>query len=242
MELDGKTVLITGGSAGLGFSLARAFADWGSKVLICGRSKDRLVRAQQECPGIEYLICDVTRQKEREALFDWASGLNVDILINNAGIQRDVDFTRGMEDLAGESELKINIEAPVYLSALFVPYFMGKDEETLIANITSGLAFVPSPRATVPLYIASKVFIHSFTDSLRRQLADTKVNVVEIVAPIMDTEINPEGRLKRKMPVFKVKPGEFALTILKGMVKGQQMIVSSPEHYPEPLELLTNTR
>ncbi len=238
MNISGNTVLITGGATGIGFALAEAFLQAGNEVLICGRREGRLREAHQKHPQLRYRVCDISEQRERQALLEWAVEHDVNVLVNNAGIQRDVDFTRGMDDLLqGESEIKINFEAPVYLSALFVPHLMGREEAAII-NLTSGLAFMTSPRASVPIYIATKVAVHSFTCSLRKQLAHTRIKVFEVIPPIVDTEINPEGRAKRNMPTRGMKPEEFAPIVMKGLADDRTVIHCAPEHYPQPLALL----
>lgn len=238
MNISRNTVLITGGATGIGFALAEAFLVAGNEVLICGRREDRLREAQQKHPRLRYKVCDVSEQRERETLLEWAIEHDVNVLVNNAGIQRDIDFTKGMDDLVrGESEIKVNFEAPVYLSALSIPYLMGKKEAAII-NLTSGLAFMTSPRAIVPLYIATKAAIHSFTSSLRKQLAHTRIKVFEVIPPIVDTEINTEGRVKRNMPARGIKPEEFMPIVMKGLADDQTVIHSALEHYPQPLALL----
>lgn len=238
MKISGNTILITGGSSGIGLALAEAFLVAGNEVLICGRRENHLLRAKQKNPRLHYKVCDVTKQEEREALFAWAKELDVNVLINNAGIQCDVDFTKGMEDLINEeNEMKINFEAPVYLSALFIPYLMEKKNAAII-NVTSGLAFMTSPRAIVPLYVATKTAIHSFTTLLRQQLAETNIEVIEIVPPIVDTDINQEGRLKRKTAPRGIQPEEYAKIVMRGLKDALKIIPSAPEHYPQPLTLL----
>jgi uncharacterized oxidoreductase len=238
MNISGNTILITGGATGIGFALAEEFLAADNTVLICGRRENRLKEAQQKHPQLLYKVCDVSNQNDREDLFQWAKNNNVNILVNNAGIQRDIDFTKGMEDLqSGESEIKINFETPVYLTALFIPYLM-KQKMAAIANVTSGLAYMTSPRPTVPLYVATKSAIHCFTSALRKQLTDTSIKVFELIAPIVDTEINMESRLKRKNAPRGIKPELFAQTVIKGMIADEFVIHSALEHYPQPLTLL----
>ena len=238
MNISGNTVLITGGATGIGFALAEKFLAAGNKVLICGRRENRLKEAQQKHPELLYKVCDVTDQNEREGLLQWAKENNVNILINNAGIQRDIDLTKGMEDLLnGESEIKVNFETPVYLTALFIPYLMSQ-KEAAILNVTSGLVYMTSPRPIVPLYVATKSALHCFTYALRRQLANSSVKVFELIAPIVDTEINPEGRRKRPDAPRGIKPEVFAKEVMQGLIADQFVIHSALEHYPQPLRLL----
>jgi uncharacterized oxidoreductase len=239
MNVTGNTILITGGATGIGFALAESFLAAGNKVLICGRRENRLREAQQKHPELQYKVCDVADQRDREALLKWAATEHdINVLVNNAGIQRDYDFTKGMEDLAsGESEIRINFEAPVYLCALFIPHLLTKHAAAII-NFTSGLAYMTTPRPSVLLYTATKSAVHCFTRGLRQQLAQTGIKVFEAIPPIVDTEINPEGRLKRKMPPQGIKPEAFAATVMKGLIEDRAMIHSPLEVYPQPLKLL----
>ena len=188
-ENNGNTILITGGATGIGFALAETLVNAGNKVIICGRRENKLKEAKHKLPQIQIKVCDVSKEKEREALFVWAKdnypGLNV--LINNAGIQRMVNLKKGTKELFnGENEIETNLVAPIYLSAYFIPWFLKKKEAAII-NVSSGLGFVPI--AAMPVYCATKAAIHSFTISLRHQLKDTSIKVFEIVPPAVDTEL-----------------------------------------------------
>lgn len=112
-------------------------------------------------PSIQIKMCNVAEPKDHLTLFEWATANfpHLNILVNNAGIQRQIDFTKGNVDLmAGEDEILINFSAPVQLSALFIPHLM-KQKQAAIMNISSGLGFVPL--TIVPVYCATKAAIHS---------------------------------------------------------------------------------
>jgi uncharacterized oxidoreductase len=118
MKLSGNVVLITGGATGIGFAMAEAFLRAGSEVVICGRREAKLRQAQKKHPELHVRTCDVANTSDSRALAQWMganfNGLNV--LVNNAGIQRDIDFTKGVEQfLAGDSEIRINLETPIFL-------------------------------------------------------------------------------------------------------------------------------
>lgn len=125
MKINGNTFLITGGTTGIGFALAEAFLDNGNTVIICGRRKHKLLEAQQKRPDLHIKVCDVADASSRNELLEWTrvNFPRLNILINNAGIQRHIDFTKGTEELlAGENEIRVNLEAPIFLSAQFIPY------------------------------------------------------------------------------------------------------------------------
>lgn len=172
LKLSGNTILITGGATGIGFSLAEAFVKLGNTVIICGRREDKLNEAKEKLPGIIIKRCDVSREEERKALYDWIESnfKGINVLVNNAGIQRPIDFRKGMEDiLKNGDEIEINLRSQIYLSARFIP-LLSKQKDATIINISSGLGF--APLATFPIYCATKAAIHSFSVSLRYQLKE----------------------------------------------------------------------
>jgi uncharacterized oxidoreductase len=193
MKTTGNTILITGGTSGIGRGFAEEFFKLGNTVIICGRREERLQEITEEYPGIITTMCDVNVVEEREALFQWAveSYPDLNILINNAGIQLPADMTKEVDIKKVNSEVETNLIAPIHLSSLFAQHLAEKDEAAII-NISSGLAFVPI--AFMPVYCATKAAIHSITMSLRHQLKDTSVKVFEIIPPSVDSELGHERR------------------------------------------------
>lgn len=217
MRLSGNTVLITGGASGIGFALAEAFLQAGCTVIICGRRAKKLDEVRAIHPGIHTRVCDISADKDRKALVEWtvANFPDLNILVNNAGIQRDVDFTQGIDDfLAGENEIHINLEAPVILSGLFIPH-LAKNKGSAIINVSSGLGFVPAAR--MPVYSATKAGMHAFCMALRLQLANIGIQVFEIVPPPVDTELNPAGRAARGNYKPDLSPKTFVAATMKGL-------------------------
>jgi uncharacterized oxidoreductase len=225
MKINGNTILITGGATGIGFALAETLVNAGNKVVICGRRENKLTEAKYKLPQIEIKICDVSKEKEREALFVWTKnnypGLNV--LINNAGIQRMVNLKKGTKELFdGENEIETNLVAPINLAAYFIPWFL-KKKETAIINVSSGLGFVPI--AAMPVYCATKAAIHSFTISLRHQLKDTSIKVFEIVPPAVDTELGKGTTSDESQEYRGVPPAEVAEATIKALAKNEYEII-----------------
>jgi uncharacterized oxidoreductase len=216
MKISGNTVLITGGATGIGYAMAESFLEAGNAVIICGRREERLLEAQKKHPDFHIKVCNVAEEAGRRTLVEWITTTfgNLNILVNNAGVQRDIDFTKGIaEFLAGENEIKINLEAPIVLSGLFIPYLIGKKEAAII-NVSSGLGFVPIAR--MPVYSATKAGMHAFSMALRQQLLKLGIKVFEVVPPMVDTELNPEGRAKRGNFKVDLKPEEFVASVMKG--------------------------
>jgi uncharacterized oxidoreductase len=217
MKTTGDTVLITGGGTGIGLALARVLLAEGNEVLVCGRRKEILDHAQQQFPSLHTFRCDIADQAGRHALFEWAMrqfpGLNV--LVNNAGIQRQIDLRKGTAGLeAGEDEILINLHGPLHLTALFLPHLM-KQDPAAIVNITSGLGFVPM--TVLPVYCATKAAMHSLTLSLRQQLMDTTVKVFEVIPPTVDTDLDRGARQRRAQVDRGIRPEEVAAATLKAL-------------------------
>lgn len=217
MNISGNTILITGGATGIGYAFAESFLEAGNEVIICGRRENRLIEAQKRHPELHIRVCDIAEETSRRALVEWMSAnfSKLNILINNAGVQRDIDLIKGISEfLSGGNEIKINLEAPIVLTGMFILYLTGKKEAAII-NISSGLGFVPA--AKMPVYSASKAGLHAFSMALRQQLLKSGIKVFEVVPPAVDTELNQEGRAKRGNFKVDLKPGEFVAAIMKGL-------------------------
>jgi len=221
MKLSENTILITGGATGIGFALAESFLDKGNKVIICGRREEKLLEAQKKHPDLNIKVCDVANEISRKELFEWVKTNfpDLNILINNAGIQRNIDFTKGTEELlSGENEIRSNLEGPIFLSAHFIPFLSSKNKATIV-NVSSGLGFFPA--AGLPVYSATKAGLHMFSVILRKQLAETNIRVFEAIPPVIfDTELNIEGRAKMNTENINIKTPssvEYAEAVIKGM-------------------------
>src|SRR5665213_478437 len=180
MKLSGNTIFITGGTSGLGLAFAERFLELGNKVIICGRREDRLNHLKEKHPGLITYSFDVSNSSQRENIADTIINEHpdVNILMNNAGIQLVADLTKpvNMDNII--SEIETNLTAPIHLGSLFATHLATKPESAII-NISSGLAFTPI--AFMPVYCATKAAIHSLTMSLRYQMRDTSVKIFEII-------------------------------------------------------------
>ncbi|MCL2772294.1 MAG: SDR family NAD(P)-dependent oxidoreductase [Oscillospiraceae bacterium] len=228
MKMSGNTILITGGATGIGYSMAKYFSARDNEVVICGRRIDRLEQAKKELPGLHTVQCDVTNPDERKKLLTYMNEHfpNMNILINNAGIQRDIDLSKGISELeSGESEILVNFEAPVYLSALFNPMITGKDNAAIV-HVSSGLAFRAEYSIGVPLYCATKAAIHAFSLTQRKQLTPLGIKVIELIPPAVISELNPEGRKKRNSAVslYMISSDDYVESALSKMEQGEDEI------------------
>jgi uncharacterized oxidoreductase len=191
MKLTGNTILVTGGGSGIGRGLAESLHQLGNKVIVAGRRQNALDQTTKANPGIVSINLDVN---DPEAIRAFAGrvttehpGLNV--LINNAGIMK-IENLKALPAGLGDSEAVIttNLLGPVRLTAALLPLLQNQAQAAII-NVSSGLGFVPLP--ITPTYSATKAALHSYTLSLRVQLADTPVEVIEIIPPAIATDLTP---------------------------------------------------
>lgn len=186
-----EIVFITGGSSGIGAGLARAWHARGAKVIIAGRDAATLAQVADTCPGMETYVLDVSQPAAvTQCAADLAvrhPGLNV--VVNNAGIQRMVNFSADALVLPAEidPEVDINLKGLLYVTAAFVPILRRQPKARLI-QISSGLGFVPLVQS--PIYSATKAAVHSFTVSLREQLRGSTIQVIEVIPPLVATNLH----------------------------------------------------
>lgn len=203
MKRSGNTLLITGGGTGIGLALAERFMKNGNTVIVCGRRENVLQDAKDKIPGLITRVCNLEEASDRLALFDWvtANYPEVNVLVNNAGIQQRFNVLKSdaRDNWAYFSkEIATNLEAPFHLTMLFAPYLATKESATII-NVTSGLAFTPF--AIAPMYSATKAALHSFTVSIRHQLSETSVDVVEVAPPAVVTNLGGAGSQPQGEPL-----------------------------------------
>lgn len=188
MELKNNEIMITGGTSGIGLALAKELSKRGNKVVVLGRSKDRLSAVQSEYPEILTFQADVADRQSLIALQEWLPSHlpNLNIVINSAGVMKAHNMLDPELDLdALLSEIEINLVGTITVDKLFLPELM-KQNEAMIVNISSGLAYLSS--APHPTYSASKAGVQMFTSALRDQLAyagKRNVHVMELVPPLV---------------------------------------------------------
>ncbi len=212
MNWNDNTILITGGATGIGFALAEILLERGNQVIACGRSLRSLEAARSRLPGLVTCRCDVADASGRRDMIEWlaANYPRLNVLINNAGVQQRYDFAVGRVDAAKVAEeIGVNLLTPILLGSELFPLLLRQPAGAII-NVTSSL--VACPITATPVYCATKAGLHSFTMSLRHQLAGTTVRVIEMVPPIVDTRLGV-------MPV--ISPREIAIEALAGLERGE---------------------
>ena len=191
MNTAHDTVLITGGCSGIGRAFAETLHRKGAHVIIVGRREAPLAEVAAANPGMAYVVLDVA---DPAAIKSVAAQVIADhpalnVVINNAGIMKAEDLSQGQIDLSMvEETLNINLLGTIRMTAALLPHLLTKTDATVV-TVSSGLAFVPL--AATPTYNATKAAIHSWSQSLRHQLKDTSVKVVEWAPPAVATDLMP---------------------------------------------------
>src|SRR5215472_296307 len=191
MKLTGRTILVTGGSAGIGLAFALKFLELGNQVIVTGRRQSLLDEVKAKHPKLHTIQSDVADPAQIAALtarvkLDFPK---LDVLMNNAGIMLSKNLKVPTADLAGlTEEMDVNVGGVIRLTSAFID-LLTANKGTVI-NVSSALAFVPVP--AVPIYSATKAAIHSYTQSLRFQLEGTGVEVIEVMPPAVKTEMTTE--------------------------------------------------
>lgn len=186
MKLINRTILITGGTSGIGVELASELLARGNTVIVTGRNRQSLDTVKQQFPGIHVFQSDVSDPAAIASLYAVLTSQfpALDTLINNAGVMRKLDLVHDRDLGDVTREIEINFSGPVRMVQQFLPHLKTR-ASALIVNVASVLAFVPMPDA--PIYCATKAALRSYTRSLRVQLAGTNVTVVELAPPAVGT-------------------------------------------------------
>src|SRR5437762_2732505 len=191
MKLTGRTILITGGSAGIGLAFARKFLELGNEVIVTGRRQVVLDAVKSQHPKIHTIQSDIADPKQIAELAARvkADFPTLDVLMNNAGVGIAMDLKVPARDLAAlTSEVDINLGGVIRMTSALID-ILTLNRGTII-NVSSGLAFVPL--ASNPIYSATKAAVHSYTQSLRFQLENSGVEVIELMPPAVRTDLTDE--------------------------------------------------
>jgi uncharacterized oxidoreductase len=224
MKSTGNTILITGGTSGIGLGLALRLHDAGNTVIVAGRRENLLDEIATEHPGLETLVLDVT---DPASITHAASTLaethpQLNVLVNNAGIMRPENLLEPAGLPIAEDHVTTNLLGPIRMTYAFLPHLVTQDDAAIL-NVTSALAFVPWP--VTPTYNATKAALHSFSESLRVQLAGTPVQVIEVVPSGVRTTLMGQQDSEYAMPL-----DEFlteTMTLLGNQPEAKEIVVES---------------
>jgi uncharacterized oxidoreductase len=233
MKLSGNKILITGGASGIGLGLTERFIQEGNTVIVCGRRASVLKGLSDKFPSVITKVCDLAIETDREDLYKWiaAEHSDLNVLINNAGVQQWMQLTDDDFMDRAKAEIATNIEAPLHLISLFIKL----ESLNTVINVTSGLSFVPFTK--VPVYSATKAFFHSFTLSARYLLQGKNIEVIELIPPALNTDLGGIGLHDAAPPVSdfiasvfsQLQDGKTEITfgMSNGMANGTKEEVNS---------------
>lgn len=222
MKTSGNTILITGSTSGIGLGLALRFHKAGNKVIIAGRRKALLQKITTDHPGIEAIELDVADAKSIAQASELVAARypDLNVVINNAGIMLGENVLRPDSLKIAEESVAINLLGTIRMTYAFLPQLVKKSNSAII-NVSSALAFVPLPSALT--YNATKAAVHSFSESLRVQLGETPVRVIEIAPPGVRTTMFGQENDERAMPLDDFL--DETLALLHGEPTPKEIIV-----------------
>ena len=226
MKISGNTILVTGGTSGIGRALAEALHAKGNKMIIAGRRQRLLDEVTARNPGMVGMAVDLS---DSAAIATFADSVkaqfpDLNVLFNNAGISGLEDYTADSIDLTrAYTTIQTNITGVVQLSAALLPSLRAQPQSTLIVT-TSGLAFVPYPPG--PVYSATKAFMHNWLDAIRVQLRKTSVEVLELAPPYVQTELGGPNQASdpRAMPLDEYTSEVMQILESGKMEKGEILV------------------
>jgi uncharacterized oxidoreductase len=222
MKMTGNTILITGGGSGIGLGLAEQFKELGNEVLIAGRDPKKLKDA--EARGFKVYQANMLDKKSVTALAQNAAKdfPKLNVVIHNAGIMMNENILKCERPHSAEDLITTNLLAPMQLTEALLPHLM-KQKDPVIMTVTSGLAYLPL--AMTPSYCASKAALHSYTMSLRYQLKDTPIQVLELAPPYVQTMLM--GERQQNDPAAMPLKDFIAevMTILKTKPEAEEILV-----------------
>lgn len=224
MELTNNTILITGGTSGFGLEFAKRFLALGNTIIVTGRDQTKLNEVKKLLPKVHTFQSDVTDVEDIKDLYEKVTnqfpGLN--ILINNAGEMRKISLHYNHELTDINREIDINLIGPIRMVQQFLPHLKTK-AHAAIMNVTSGIALMAFPVA--PIYSASKSGLRAYTQTLRIQLKNTKVKVIELVAPGSKTPLNAKFTADRVVNEKALMlPERIVDAAIKGMKKDKDEV------------------
>jgi uncharacterized oxidoreductase len=226
MKLTGNTILITGGTSGIGRALAEELHARGNKVIIAGRRQHLLDEVTSRNPGMDGISADMGDGGSVARFADEVKSRypDLNVLINNAGIARMEDYTADSIDASvPASIIQTNITSVIQLTSALLPTLRAQPHSTLMVT-TSGLAFVPYPPG--PVYGATKAFLHNWLDALRMQLRKTSVEVLELAPPYVQTELGGPNQATdpRAMPLHDFTREVIEIIGSNGIQKGEILV------------------
>lgn len=229
MQLRHRTILITGGTSGIGQELARQLLQRGNTVIVTGRDQARIDQTSADLPSIHTLLSDASDRSAVQRLYVEVVERfpSLDTIVNNAGIMRNLRLEQDRPLVDVTREIEIDLNGPIWMVQQFLPFLKAR-KQGLIINVSSGLAFVPFPAA--PVYSAAKAGLHAYTRCLRAQLEGAGVTVVELAPPGTETPLF-RGEFAEEMKGEKgMDPAVLVQRAIKGIESGKTEIRPGPSN------------
>ncbi|RXK86097.1 SDR family oxidoreductase [Filimonas effusa] len=221
MDLKNSTVLITGGTSGIGLELVKQLTQQGATIIVTGRNTDALTETKQQFPLIHTFQSDVSNSKDIEALYKSVIQQfpDLNIIINNAGLMRLIDLQDQRMDLDNiNQEVATNLTGTIQMVHRFLPHLITK-RTAAIVNVSSGIAFMAYSAA--PVYSATKAGVRAYTQALRLQLEDTNVKVFEMIPPGVKTNLQRDW-IKQPNPGMMMSVDKMVAVAIDGLKKDKK--------------------
>lgn len=221
MDLKNSTVLITGGTSGIGLELVKQLTEEGSNIIVTGRNADALNETKKQFPNVHTFQSDVSKPTDIEKLFYEVTTQfpHLNIIINNAGQMRLIDLQDSTLDLENiNREITTNLSGTIQMVHQFLPH-LKKQKSAAIVNVSSGIAFMSYSSA--PIYSATKAGVRAYTQALRLQLQDTSVKVFEMIPPGVKTNLQNEWALQPN-PRMMMDVDKMVKVVIQGLLKDKK--------------------
>ncbi len=221
MDLKNSTILITGGTSGIGLEFVKQLTDLGARIIVTGRNPDALTETKKKFPSVYTFQSDVSNPKDIEQLYKDVTQLfpDLNIIINNAGLMRLIDLQDQSLDLENITrEINTNLSGTIQVTHQFLPHLLTQ-KSAAIVNVSSGIAFMSYSAA--PIYSATKAGVRAYTQSLRLQLEDTTVKVFEMIPPGVKTNLQNDWE-KQPNPAMLMTVDKMVKVAINGLLKDKK--------------------
>ncbi|GAB4024702.1 SDR family oxidoreductase [Spirosoma gilvum] len=216
MNLTNSTVLITGGTSGIGLELVKQLTDQGATLIVTGRNLDALITTKAQFSNVHTVQSDVSKPQDIERLYNEVTNQfpALNIIVNNAGAMRLIDLRdRSMDLETITREIDTNLSGTIQMVHQFLPHLL-KQKSAAIVNVSSGIAFMPYSSA--PVYSATKAGVRAYTQALRLQLEDTNVKVFEMIPPGVNTNLQNDWAVQPN-PAMMMEVDKMVNVVVKAL-------------------------
>jgi uncharacterized oxidoreductase len=223
MELTNSTVLITGGTSGIGLEFVKQLSEQGANIIVTARNIRTLQETQKKFPHIHIFPCDVSKAADITKLYQEVTRQfpDLNMLINNAGLMRQIDLQDTSKDLENiTQEVHTNLTGAIQMVHQFLPHLLTQ-KSAAIVNVSSAIAFMPYTVA--PIYSASKAGLHAYTKALRLQLENTPVKVFEVIPPGVNTNLHHDWVMQPN-PSMMMDVDKLVQVAINGLAKNKPEI------------------